>query len=114
MHRWVVSKVGLKTQQSNKLTFARRLLRRPYLGRDAVGELPSCGPRYCCVGEKGKGRARTGRERGITTEEHNKKQNSPSTTGSGTRTLANGPSAADNPEVLPLNLPENGAGKDGV
>jgi hypothetical protein len=43
-----------------------------------------------------------------------KKQNSPSTTGSGTRTLANGPSAANNPEVLPLNLPENGAGKDGV
>ena len=63
-------------------------------------------------------REREGHGRGVSAASQQKnitkKQNSPSTTGSGTRTLVNGPSAANNPEVLPLNLPENGAGKDGA
>ena len=41
------------TAKSNVAINARTLLRRPYLGRAAAGEPPSCGSRYCCVGEKG-------------------------------------------------------------
>ena len=54
----------------NNTTNAQRLLRRSCLGRAAAGEPPSCVSRYCCANEKGQGRARMWRKRGIITEEH--------------------------------------------